>query len=88
MAKAFFFRLTIAGTYRLAIRRNLGHVGQLAVAKILDVSVGRFAVGRSERLLAKAFNLLSQAWYQERYQALDEYLQNMSKARVVHLILQ
>ena len=54
----------------MAVKRNIGHAGQDALARIADTQVGRWAVTRSEHLLACYFLGAAQRWFREMYFAL------------------
>jgi hypothetical protein len=74
---AHMLRLTIPGAYRLAIKRNLGHVGQCALARMFDQEIGRWAITRSERLLGSYFVLVAQRWYAACYTILANAMQQV-----------
>jgi hypothetical protein len=75
-------RLSVSGGYRLAIRRNIGHIGQRALAKLSEASVGRQAIGRAEIRLATFFTIAARTWCTNNYAYLDAV-----KARVANLII-
>ena len=64
-------RLTVSGSYRLAVKRNVGHAGQTALAAMADVEVGRWAVTRAEHLLSSYFLCSARKWYSDLYAKLD-----------------
>ena len=63
--------LSVVGTYRIAVRRNCGHVGQEALARMCDTQIGRWAIGRAEHLLACHCLRAAQSWYCRLYWLLD-----------------
>jgi hypothetical protein len=66
--------MTTAGSYRLAVKRNLSHTGQAAMATTLDANVGRWAVSRAELLLGIYFERAAIAWYDSMHAAMKAML--------------
>jgi hypothetical protein len=66
------------GTYRIAVKRNQGHAGQLALVHMLEQNINRWAVSRAEMLLSTFFNGASKIWYDEKYMQLEEVLRDPS----------
>ena len=60
-------RLSVQGTYRIAVRRNCGHVGQEALARMGDEQIGRWSISRAEHLLAAYCLRSSRRFYQRMY---------------------
>jgi hypothetical protein len=79
---AHLLRLTIPGAYRLTIKRNLGHVGQCALARMFDQEIGRWAITRSERLLGSYFVLVAQRWYAACYSIVEHAMQQVCPHRL------
>jgi hypothetical protein len=73
-----YLRLSIQGSYRLAIKRNVGHIGQRALTAVVEAGVGRQAVSRSELLLASFFTQAAKFWYGSMYERLQLFAQQVS----------
>jgi hypothetical protein len=58
--------LNVPGKYRLAMKRNVGHIGQQALAKVVEQNVKRWVVTRSELLLGLYFTSASKLWYADK----------------------
>ena len=76
--------LNVPGTYRLAIKRNVGHIGQQALAKVVEQNVKRWAVTRSELLLGLYFTIASKHWYADKRDLIKDVV---AKARSIKLVL-
>jgi hypothetical protein len=63
--------MTTAGSYRIAVKRNLSHTGQSALATTLDANVGRWAVSRAELLLGIYFDRAAITWYESMHEAMQ-----------------
>ena len=57
-----FHKMTVAGRYRLGIRRSLGYAGANATLQILNVAVGPKAVLDSEKLYRANVFVRNKGW--------------------------
>jgi hypothetical protein len=71
--------LSIHGTYRIAVKRNQGHAGQLALVHMLEQNINRWAVTRAEMLLSTFFNDASKNWCSGKYAQLHEVLHSATE---------
>ena len=65
--------LTIAGLYRLGIKRNLGDGGCLSLIDTVEAQVGRHCVTRAEKMLGTFFSIASRSWYEAGYSAVEKF---------------
>ena len=61
------FKMSRRGGYRLAIKRNQGHVGSEALVQQQECATGRQTVSRWQRILTAAILLVSHRYYSEHY---------------------
>ena len=66
-----YFQLSRRGGYRLAMKRNQGHVGSEALAQQLEVRMSRQTVNRWERILASTFSKNSFDFYNCHYDSVS-----------------
>jgi len=72
-ATRFYRRMSVAGMYRLGIRRCLGYASALSTAAMLDVPVSRHQVVKCENLFRSNIWSRCKSWYADMYSKLNKF---------------
>lgn len=77
-----YFRLTVPGMYKLALKRNMGYAGSVTAARMLEVPIGRLEVNRCENLLRANLWGRHANWYATAYERLDEFIEDLIRQTI------
>ena len=70
------FECTLAGGYRLALSRNLGHAGSTAALQSLECDSTRFVTVRWELLLSNSIACAHEVWHGHAAQSIEQAVQS------------